>query len=271
MASVMKVMRGTTAGWNDKEAEGTRLGSGQIGYNKDTKELKVGDGTTLFASLPNINAGVDPNIYKSNGIHEPNGEINFYNDTVTSSALLSIKNGNIIPGGGYNLGSDDRMWTDAWVRNIKVNDNLILNAIGANGSDMKQIQLRLMTADEDPAGVRSLIFDQNAFYPYNTTTLGTSTNPWEQLYTNTVNTNAIFCDTSTLTIASNTYSTGKIQLSVQGLGMIVALGGVYPTSSGVSLGTSDNPWPVIYLGADSTRQMAIKWNSDDEAIEFLAE
>ena len=182
MASVMKVMRGTTAGWNDKEAEGTRLGAGQIGYNKDTKELKVGDGTTLFASLPNINAGVDPNIYKSNGIHEPNGEINFYNDTITSAALLSIKNGNIIPGGGYELGADGYSWTKAWVKNISANDDIILNAIGANGADMKQIQLRLMTADEDPMGVRSLIFDQNAFYPYNSTTLGSNEHPWASIH-----------------------------------------------------------------------------------------
>ena len=73
MPSVTKIRRGTTAGWTNADASGNHLAAGQLGYNKDTKELKVGDDSTAFADLPNIMAGVDPNIYKSTGVFFPSG------------------------------------------------------------------------------------------------------------------------------------------------------------------------------------------------------
>lgn len=289
MASVMKVMRGTTAGWSAKEAEGIRLGSGQIGYNKDTKELKVGDGTTAFASLPNINAGANSNIYTNNGINfsgtsttifpitiklqsaEENTSvlnfsvqrlpntchlIEFYpsstaivgiahlgtDESPWSSAYVNTINTNRLqvdensprgkeitiaaslipvparPTDRPSVGTSTSPWPSVWSGSLSNNDDLILNAIGANGADMKQITLRLSTADEDPSGIRSITFDSSSFSNYGSTlSLGTAENPWKDAY-----------------VANSIY--------MEDVGSGAAVPG-----------------------------MSIRYNADEEAIEFLAE
>jgi hypothetical protein len=48
MASLIQVKRGTAASWTSAN---TVLAAGEIGFETDTKKLKVGDGTTAWTSL----------------------------------------------------------------------------------------------------------------------------------------------------------------------------------------------------------------------------
>ena len=48
---MIQIKRGSTKSWQDTEV---KLASGQPGYDKDTHQLKIGDGETLWADLPSI-------------------------------------------------------------------------------------------------------------------------------------------------------------------------------------------------------------------------
>ena len=48
---MIQIRRGSTSSWNAQE---NPLAAGQPGYNKDTHELKIGDGESLWNELPSI-------------------------------------------------------------------------------------------------------------------------------------------------------------------------------------------------------------------------
>lgn len=51
MAAKMQQRRGTAAQWNSTNPV---LADGEIGFDKDTKIIKVGDGVTAFSALTGI-------------------------------------------------------------------------------------------------------------------------------------------------------------------------------------------------------------------------
>lgn len=149
MPSVTKIRRGTTAGWTKLESSGKYLENGQLGYNKDTKELKIGTGATPFADLPNIMAGVDPNIYTNTGVSY-SGDNTFIFPISMRSNADSSKTGKFnfslqrLPNGYHfmrffpstdavsisaSLGTSDNPWTNAAITtintsNLQVDDNM---------------------------------------------------------------------------------------------------------------------------------------------------
>lgn len=48
---MIQIKRGSTKSWHDTEV---KLASGQPGYDKDTHQLKIGDGETLWSDLPSV-------------------------------------------------------------------------------------------------------------------------------------------------------------------------------------------------------------------------
>lgn len=52
MAVKIRIKRGTTAQWN---ASTTALTPGELGYDLETKVIKIGDGTTLWNNLDPLN------------------------------------------------------------------------------------------------------------------------------------------------------------------------------------------------------------------------
>jgi hypothetical protein len=53
----IQVRGGTTAQWNAADAAGRVLALREFGYDETTDTLKIGDGVTDFASLPEIGGG----------------------------------------------------------------------------------------------------------------------------------------------------------------------------------------------------------------------
>ena len=188
MPSVTKIRRGTTAGWTKLESSGQYLENGQLGYNKDTKELKIGTGATPFADLPNIMAGVDPNIYTNTGVSY-SGDNTFIFPISMRSNADSSKTGKFnfslqrLPNGYHlmrffpstdavnisaSLGTSDNPWTGATITTI--------NAITVNTSN-------LQVDDNMPQGksisVAASLIPSSSTYGF---TLGTSENSWDSVF-----------------------------------------------------------------------------------------
>lgn len=86
--SEVQVRSGTTAEWADADAsDGAAapvLGVGELGVNTDTGEIRVGDGTSAFASLP-----------RRDGV-KARGVATLVAGTVTVTGLTGVATGDIV-------------------------------------------------------------------------------------------------------------------------------------------------------------------------------
>lgn len=158
MPSVTKIRRGTTAGWTNADASGNHLAAGQLGYNKDTKELKVGTGATAFADLPriisdpnlsgitdgaivkrsgnNLVAAVkgtdypDPQTYRSNGSFYDYGTEFYLTDKnlmygfrINSTHCYYYGSSFVPMSSTANLGTDINAWGNAYVKNLCIEES----------------------------------------------------------------------------------------------------------------------------------------------------
>ena len=185
MPSVTKIRRGTTAGWTKLESSGKYLENGQLGYNKDTKELKIGTGATPFADLPNIMAGVNIN---ASGILKATAG-------VVSSAVAGTDYPDPAIYTSTSIASASSPLTSAHTESLKVikkdsplpflsigtfNNNAYLTTSGNSNTD---IQFNLMNA-------MYYITRSGEFYANGKTvenaelkpTLGSAAYPWNNLY-----------------------------------------------------------------------------------------
>ena len=71
MAVKIQLRRGTTSQWAatvDSIVGGTILSSGEVGVNTETKQMKVGDGSTRWVSLPYFASGTITSVTAGDGI-----------------------------------------------------------------------------------------------------------------------------------------------------------------------------------------------------------
>lgn len=274
MPSVTKIRRGTTAGWTKLESSGKYLENGQLGYNKDTKELKIGTGATPFADLPNIMAGVDPNIYKSTGIFFPSG-----------SSTIQVN------GSGASSEAEP----------------LTINLSNPVGSSI----YASFKFGKDSGSTMSKFYDANSTIDSPAGTLGTAANPWYGFWGDWCTVNHIAARNATFISFKNDISFfGSGAKSISGYNVVVKSGNaqvnvgedgnplicisadvskygvwfrpsgaVHPagpsdasdTSYSATLGQDSQPWTAVYTKEVRMGDMVMQYNSDEEAIEFLAE
>ena len=82
MIAQIQIRRGTTAEW--AAADPVVLAAGEQGYDSTLKRLKIGDGTTAWASLPWTDYGTNPNI-----LHNWDFRINPVNQRASTGAISS--------------------------------------------------------------------------------------------------------------------------------------------------------------------------------------
>lgn len=110
MAVKIQLRRGTTSQWDatvDSIVGGTILSAGEVGVNTQTKQIKVGDGSTRWASLPyfasgtitSVTAGDGITIYTTAGSSASSGAISVEVDTtyVMARNIVNAK-GDLIVG-----------------------------------------------------------------------------------------------------------------------------------------------------------------------------
>ena len=110
MAVKIQLRRGTTSQWAatvDSIVGGTILSSGEVGVNTETKQMKVGDGSTRWVSLPyfasgtitSVTAGAGITVYTTAGSSASSGAISVAVDTnyVMARNIIDTK-GDLIVG-----------------------------------------------------------------------------------------------------------------------------------------------------------------------------
>ena len=110
MAVKIQLRRGTTSQWDatvDSIVGGTILSAGEVGVNTQTKQMKVGDGSTRWVSLPyfasgtitSVTAGAGITVYTTAGSSASSGAISVAVDTnyVMARNIINTK-GDLIVG-----------------------------------------------------------------------------------------------------------------------------------------------------------------------------
>jgi hypothetical protein len=240
MAVKIQLRRGTTSQWNatvDSIVGGTILSAGEVGVNTTTKQMKVGDGSTRWVSLPyfasgtitSVTAGDGITVYTTAGSSASSGAISVAVDTnyVMARNIVNAK-GDLIVG--------------------SANDTPSILTVGATANHV------LLVDSTTATGVK-----WGAVPTLNQNTTGTAANV-------TGITNATLTTLSALTsIGTSTITTGTWSANIGSQGVNGAVSGAYLTNlnaDNLSSGTvSASLMPsVMYTtnGAASTKKITIQ-------------
>ena len=92
MSSIIQVKRGTAAGWTSANPT---LNAGEIGFETDTKKMKVGDGSTAWTSLTyTVTDGDISGVTAGTGLSGggSSGAVTLAVDTATVATLTGTQN-----------------------------------------------------------------------------------------------------------------------------------------------------------------------------------
>lgn len=177
---------------------------------------------------------------------------------ISSSPIFKFTTNGFEPGGAYNLGSSSAPWQSVYSNKYLSGSNTALTFGFANGST-----------------AFSAGYSPEALVPGVIKNLGTYDNAWSNLYIKSDTPGEYYQYTST-GINCFTYKfIIDIDSNTGGIGVEFNSETVSPLGSGpYSLGDVNSfGWESVYLNTStsSTKGMSIKYNDDEEAIEFLAE
>ena len=276
----------TAANWSTKNPI---LKTGEPGWDSSNKRLKIGNNTLAWSNLewafPDPQRYKDTELILGSDMYSGIGRIatNGYNlelaafgfDFQLDTAALHIgEYGDFYSESNSSLGIEMYPWDKVYTNRIFGSSTLWF---GIGGSDYLAL--------EELSNSESIF----SLKPYQSQAgdLGTITNPWENLYISNIakrGTNSplkiINSSGSTIHIGSsygesssdmfNLYSGICIQSALNSSNISPSLY-PYSWSSMVNsfLGTTDHPWGEVHIGISSSSQMTLKYNSTEEAIEFL--
>lgn len=150
------------------------LEDGQLGYNTETLELKMGDGTTQFSSLPKIIP--DPRVYTSSQdvVSINKGEFSLTWDGSTLGYMNAPS---------ATIGSSTNMWHEMYVYNV----NNVQSISTSGALDIKSTLLILDCSGVEESLVIQL--DGRGMHPEspNSVSIGDSTDYWSHVWTHQLN------------------------------------------------------------------------------------
>lgn len=133
MASQIKLRRGTAAQWTESNPV---LAEGEAGFETDTNQLKIGNGTDNWATLDYISADLTPylTISSASSTYAPLNDPTFTDDVIISGDLRVNGQIDLLMSGStslVNISSFDGMGSELY---ISSNDNFIVQGFNGTGT-----------------------------------------------------------------------------------------------------------------------------------------